>query len=67
MNLSATHSSKYHVQGHRNIKVKCIIIAYIGSKKHNDQNKVILYAYVWFDSATFGREQESLDGYEKKL
>jgi len=55
------------VQGHRNIKVKCIIIAYIGSKKHNDQDKVILYAYVWFDSATFGREQKSLDGYEKKL
>lgn len=66
MNLS-THSSKYHVQRHGNIKVERIIIAHIGNKEHCDQNEVVLYAYVWFDSTTSGCEQKSLDGYEKEL
>lgn len=55
------------MQRHGNIKVERIIIAHVGNEKHGDQNEVVLYAYVWLDGAAFGREQESLDGYEEEL
>jgi hypothetical protein len=41
MLLIYTYSPKYHVQGHGNIEIECIIIAHISTEEHSNEDGII--------------------------
>lgn len=66
-NVSPTHRSEDHVQGHGYIKVERIIVGHTGHEEHEDQQEIVPEA----DHSLLGAEllghHESLQGHKGKL
>lgn len=62
-----SYRSKDHMQWHRNIEIKCVIVAYASYEKHNDQNGVAFVTDAKWFCAEFRCKNQSFQSDEGKL
>lgn len=62
-----TYCPEDHVQRHRNIEIKCIVVANVNHEKHNHQHGVVLEGDFRSSRSTFGRKEKAFQCNEEKL